>query len=407
MGEKSQPGPVTKRIVLLDVIRGFALMGILFANILSWSGIKFLHIDTIKSFGNFEVDSTIYHYLKFFVDTKFYTIFSLLFGIGFSLQISRNKDNPAFPAFYARRLILLLFIGTMHALIWSGDILMLYALMGLLILAMRNFSEKQVLTTAIILFFTPLVLDIIYMYTFASSIQSLPRTALKVYPDMSPDEVVAGFQSTDFLTVLKTNFHNVIWRWFDFIPTGRPFKVLGLFMLGSYLYSSGYFQETVSKTKTLLIWLVLGFGFTLLAISLHSSVAAFSKTWSSIIYKLVHEIGQIALALSYISIIAVLLKKFENFFFWNVLKAYGRMSLTSYIGHSVLGILVFYPVIGLPYFGKLSLEYVYYVALAILLFQFTFSVLWFKWFKFGPIEWAWRCLTYKKLFPIRNTEIKK
>lgn len=83
------------------------------------------------------------------------------------------------------------------------------------------------------------------------------------------------------------------------------------------------------------------------------------------------------------------------------------MSLTSYIGHSVLGILVFYPVIGLPYFGKLSLEYVYYVALAILLFQFTFSVLWFKWFKFGPIEWAWRCLTYKKLFPIRNTELKK
>jgi len=320
MGEKSQRGPVTKRIVLLDVIRGFALVGILFANILSWSGIKFLPIDTIKSFGNFTDDSTIYHYLKFFVDTKFYTIFSLLFGIGFSLQISRNLDNPDFPAFYARRLILLLFIGTFHALIWSGDILMLYALMGLIILAMRNLSEKQVLIAAVVLFFTPLVLDIVYMYTFASSIEPLPKTALKVYPDMSPAEVVAGFQSTNFLTVFKTNFHNVIWRWYDFIPSGRPFKVLGLFLLGSYLYSSGYFQETVSKIKTLLIWLVLGFGFTILAMNLSSSVAAFSITWSSVIYKLVHEIGQISLALSYISLIAVLLKKFANFFLWNVWK---------------------------------------------------------------------------------------
>ena len=407
MGEKSQRGPVTKRIVLLDVIRGFALVGILFANILSWSGIKFLPIDTIKSFGNFTDDSTIYHYLKFFVDTKFYTIFSLLFGIGFSLQISRNLDNPDFPAFYARRLILLLFIGTFHALIWSGDILMLYALMGLIILAMRNLSEKQVLIAAVVLFFTPLVLDIVYMYTFASSIEPLPKTALKVYPDMSPAEVVAGFQSTNFLTVFKTNFHNVIWRWYDFIPSGRPFKVLGLFLLGSYLYSSGYFQETVSKIKTLLIWLVLGFGFTILAMNLSSSVAAFSTTWSSVIYKLVHEIGQISLALSYISLIAVLLKKFANFFLWNVLKAYGRMSLTSYIGHSVLGIIVFYPIIGFSFFGELSLENVYYIALAILLFQLTFSVLWFKWFKFGPIEWAWRCLTYKKMFPIRYTKIEK
>ena len=403
MVEKSQLVPVTKRIILLDVIRGFALVGILFANILSWSGIKFLPFDTIKSFGNFTGDSTIYHYLKFFVDTKFYTIFSLLFGIGFSLQISRNRDNPAFPAFYARRLILLLFIGTFHALIWSGDILMLYALMGLLILSMRNLSEKQVLKTAIILFFAPLVLDVVYMYTFVSDIQSLPKTALKVYPDMSPAEVVAGFQSTNFLTVLKTNFHNVIWRWYDFIPTGRPFKVLGLFMLGSYLYSSGYFEKTVSKVKTLIVWLVLGFGLTFLSINyLHGSVASYSRTWFDIFSKFIHETGQISLALSYISIIAILLKWIPNFFFWNVLKSYGRMSLTSYIGHSILGIIVFYPIIGFSFFGRLSLEDVYYIALIILLFQFTFSVLWFKWFKFGPIEWAWRCLTYKKLFPIRK-----
>ncbi len=397
---KTNLAPVTNRIDLLDVVRGFALVGILYANILSWSGIKFLSFDIIESFGNLDMDTKIYNYLKFFVDTKFYTIFSLLFGIGFSLQISRNKDNPSFPPLYARRLALLLVIGLIHASIWSGDILMLYALMGFIVLGLRNMSEKNTLRLALILFFTPLVLDIIYMYTFAGNVESLPRTALKVYPDMTPAEVVAGFQSLEIFTVLKTNFHNILWRWYDFIPSGRPFKILGLFLLGSYLYSSGYFTNKVSKTKTLILWLVIGVGFTALAMNMKGGVSAFSTTWASWLYKLIHEFGQIALALSYVSIIAVLLKAFPKLFVWNILKKYGRMSLTSYIGHTILSIIAFYPILGFAYHGKLSLQHIFYVATIILLVQFTYSILWFKWFKFGPIEWAWRCLTYKKRFPI-------
>lgn len=393
--------PVVNRIELLDVIRGFALVGILFANILSWSGIKFLPFDVIESFGNLEVDTKLYRILKFFVDTKFYTIFSLLFGIGFSLQISKNKDNPAFPPLYFRRLALLLLIGLVHALIWSGDILMLYALMGFVLLALRNVSQKSVLKLSVLFFIAPLFLDIIYMHTFARDLAELPKTALKVYPDMSPEEVVAGFQSMNFLTVLKTNFHNIIWRWYDFIPSGRPFKILGLFLLGSYLYSSGYFEEKVGKFKTWIVWMVLGFGFTALAITLKGGVSAYSKDWSNILYKLIHEIGQVTLALSYISLLAILLNKFPKFYLWDALKAYGRMSLTSYIGHTILGVIAFYPIIGFNYHGSLSLEHIFYIGAIILATQILFSLLWFKWFKFGPIEWAWRCLTYKKLFPIR------
>lgn len=402
MSENKSLKPTTKRIELLDVIRGFALIGILYANILSWSGIKFLPFDEIKALGNLSVDKQLYSLLKFFVDTKFYTIFSLLFGIGFSLQISRNRDNSGFAAFYARRLVLLLLIGTLHASMWSGDILMLYALVGFVVLALRNLPEQKVLSAAIILFFTPLVLDVVYMYTFAQNIEPLPKTALKVYRDMSPQEIVAGFQSMEFLTVFKTNFHNVIWRWYDFIPSGRPFKVLGLFLLGSYLYSSGYFTERVHKAKYLIAWLVLGITCTGLAMSMKGGVSTFPKNWYSIGYKAMHEVGQITLALSYISLIAVLLKKLPKFFLWNILKAYGRMSLTSYVGHTVLGILVFYPIVGFKLHGTLNLEEIFYAATGILIFQFVFSVLWFKWFKFGPIEWAWRCATYKKWFPIRK-----
>jgi len=403
MSEKAT-APTTQRIELLDVIRGFALIGILYANVLSWSGFKFLPFGEIRALGDFAESAMIYRYLKFFVDTKFYTIFSLLFGIGFGLQISKNKDNPGFIPLYTRRLAWLLLIGILHAALWSGDILMLYALMGFILLSLRNLEQQQVLRAAVILYFTPLVLDIIYMHTFAASLAVIPQTALKVYPDMEASEVVAAFQSENFMEVLKVNFHNILWRWYDFIPSGRPFKVLGLFLLGTYLYKAGYFSERVHQWKVMLPLLIAGLTFTGITIYMSGSVAAFSKTWSNWIYKLVHEIGQVTLALSYISLIAILLKRIPGFFGWKVLKAYGRMSLTSYIGHSILGILAFYPFIGFGLYGQLSLGKVYYVATGMLLFQFIFSLLWFRWFKFGPIEWAWRCLTYQKRFPILNSK---
>ncbi|TRX66053.1 DUF418 domain-containing protein [Carboxylicivirga sp. M1479] len=402
--QTSNSGPNTNRIVLLDIVRGFALIGILYANSLSWSGIKFVPFEIIKSFGNVSVDTEIYSYLKFFVDTKFYTIFSLLFGIGFSLQISRNKDNPKFPALYARRLTWLLIIGIAHSLIWSGDILTLYAILGFFMLALKNISVQNSLKLGIALYFTPLLIDIVHVLAFKQEVSTVVKTALKVYPDLSPNEVVAGFTSMDFWTVFKTNFHNVQWRWYDFIPSGRPFKVLGLFLIGSYLYASGYFTTTIYKTKVLISLILTGLVFTGLAMKIPGSISSFANSWTDWFHKLVHEVGQLSMALSYFSILAFLVKRFSNFFLWNFLKAYGQMSLSSYIGHTLLSIFIFYPIIGFGLFGKLSLENVYYVATGILLIQLLFSMLWFSWFKFGPIEWAWRCLTYKKYFPLRKQD---
>lgn len=163
-----QPTAAKDRIVFLDVLRGFALSGILFANILSWSGYKFLPTTDIFDLGNMTTDLKIYDFLKFFIDTKFYTIFSILFGIGFYMQVSKNKDNPMFPPLYFRRMCLLLIIGVFHATFWSGDILTLYALVGMILLSMRKVSTKSLLPLAVVFYFTPVVLDIIYMFSFAS-----------------------------------------------------------------------------------------------------------------------------------------------------------------------------------------------------------------------------------------------
>ncbi len=401
---KSQPTKAKERVVFLDILRGFALVGILFANILSWSGIKFLPFENIIDLGNADVDAKLYQYIKFFVDTKFYTIFSLLFGVGFYLQISKNADNPAFPRMYMKRLSILLFIGICHSLIWSGDILMLYALMGMILLAFRKVPVKKALAIGLSFYFLPIVLDMIYMYTFASDLPQLAKTALKVYPDITPDHVVAAFQSERFLTVFKMNFHNVLWRWYDFIPSGRPLKVLGLFFLGYFLYSKDFFTVHAKKWKFIILFLSLGLVFTGITMVMKGGVTSFSKNWADLFDKLIHEVAQLSLALGYICVLSKLVDTFPKFFVFSWLKNYGRMSLTSYLGHSVLGILVFYPIFAWGYFGKLTLEKVYYLALAILTFQLLFSSLWFRFFHFGPVEWLWRCATFGKWFPIRKIE---
>lgn len=397
-----QPVKAKDRIVFLDILRGFALFGILFANLLTWSGLKYLPIEDIKGLGNIEVDRIIYRIMKFFVDTKFYTLFSILFGVGFFLQISKNKDNPEFPGSYLWRMTLLLCIGIIHSIIWSGDILTLYALMGMVLLALRNIPVKNILWVGLSLFFLPVLLSIIYMYSFARDLPELPKTALLVYPDMTPEEVKAGFQSTDPLVVLKTNLHSLKWRWFSFIPDGRPFKVLGLFFLGGYLYINNFFTVHAKKWKLLILFFSVGAIFSIASLQIEGNVASFSRNWTDVLDKLLHEVGQVSLSLSYICMLAKVLEYFPDFIFFKWLKNYGRMSMSSYLGHTMLSILIFYPVlnIGLGYFGKLSLENTYYVAVLILIIQLLFSSIWFRYFNFGPVEWLWRCASYRKWFPI-------
>jgi uncharacterized protein len=398
-----KPTQSKNRIVFLDVLRGFALIGILYANILSWSGLKFLPLEDIRAMGNIEIDTMLYRLLKFFVDTKFYTIFSLLFGIGFCIQFSRNGQKDGFDQTYLRRLAILLVVGIIHALTWSGDILTLYALMGVLLWSMRNVEQKNILRISIALFAIPILLDIVYMYTFAQEIVKPVGTALKTYPDMEPLAIVEGFRSTNYGDVFRTNFHNLLWRWYDFIPSGRPFKVLGLFLLGFHLHSTGFITERSSKAKNLIPLLALGFGFTAVTTTMDGSVSSFSKDWGNVLYKLTHEIGQITLGLGYIGLLALIVKKMPQFFLFKIMKSYGQQSMSSYIGHTVIGILIFYPFIGFGLFGELNLQQTFGIAGLILIFQFIFSAVWFRYFSFGPIEWLWRCATYGKWFPIKKS----
>ncbi len=159
--QTASPIEASKRHIILDALRGFALLGICMANFPEFSLYSFLPKEAASAMPTSSWDTITKWILSIFVDGKFYTIFSLLFGIGFSIIISNvtKRGGNAYVIFY-RRMLVLLIIGFLHLMfIWSGDILMLYALMGMILPLFIKVSDKVLLWSAALLLFLPVILD--------------------------------------------------------------------------------------------------------------------------------------------------------------------------------------------------------------------------------------------------------
>ena len=161
MTHRKYNGVTKERYLIPDFLRGIALMGICLANFPEFSLYTFQPSETTAAMSTARID-TVVKYLQFiFIDGKFYTIFSLLFGVGFSIFLSNalKKSNNGLLLFY-RRMIILFLIGLFHLIcLWAGDILILYAFLGLLLPLFRNMSDKKLLVSAVILLLFPILVD--------------------------------------------------------------------------------------------------------------------------------------------------------------------------------------------------------------------------------------------------------
>ena len=402
MTEKIAPVLKKNRIEILDVIRGFAIFGILIANIQSWSGYKFIPFEYMATLPYYDLNETLHYLFMFFVDTKFYSLFSILFGIGFYLQFNKHRENQEpFMSTYRRRLMFLMLFGAIHGFFWSGDILFIYGAVGLVFVMFRNLKPKTLLKLSIFLYFSWLIYDTIIALYFPQ-ILNYEYTAYKTYPDIAPAELVSIFQNGSFYEVLQANWHNLYYRYLDLIPSGRLTKVLALFLFGFYLMSIDYFRTYAKSKKLFIIYFVSGVFFTYIAYEVGGSMASFSHDIKNVAYKALAVTGQILLALSYVSALSILdANKYVKKFF-HLFAQVGRMSFTSYLMHTLFGYLIFYPFFG-GLFGTMGIAQITLLALGVYIVQIIFSFVWLKYFSFGPLEWVWRCLTYSKLFPIVRT----
>ncbi|MDB4470918.1 DUF418 domain-containing protein [Deltaproteobacteria bacterium] len=396
----------TGRIGVIDAIRGFAILGILFANIQSWSGYKFIPYDTLITLPYYYLDGLFSTLQLWVIDGKFYAIFSILFGVGFGIQYNKNETNDGpFVRGYRRRLAFLLLFGLLHMLLWSGDILTLYALLAFVLVMLRKTPTPYLLPLSMGLLCWFLISQFLHLQ-FAGPPETWTKLAHKHYPDMDPQKIVNAFAYGDWWDVFTTNLHNIYWRWLDFIPNGRVSRVLGLFVLGFYFARSGYFINQAHRFRWIVIYGVIGLLLTYGAIITNANISYWATDISSLLAKALLVAAQVILALCYMSILAFLYQsKLLNQFLWP-LALIGRTAFTNYLLHTVVGMSIFYGV-GFGLFGSLGLAQLWLLALVIYSVQVLLSSLWLRYFRQGPVEWLWRCLASNKWTPNRKSKSLK
>ncbi len=378
MSNNFHPTEVKNRIELLDVLRGFAIAGVLLVNILYFSGYIYTPFEDMAKMSFPQLNKTLIAIIFPVLLGKFYPILGMLFGAGLFMQF-KKKQNPGFMKFFIKRMSLLLLIGALHELIWPGDVVMVYALFAFLMIPLRNFKPKQYLVFAVIM----LILNFVALYLtdlFVPAKPILERTAHMHLSDFSPNELVTMIQNdgfNGFITLIKTHL-GVVWTIERY--GSLSFRILLIFASGAYLFGSGFLMEKAHKLKYFFIFLVIG---------LLGSYLMYYVSWY---FKI---IDNLFLALTYISLVAVLMKTKLGYKMLKGLAPLGRMALTNYIFQSVLGIIIFYG-IGFGFFGKLPLYQIQVIGIVMLITQIQFSKFWLKKYNFGPLEWLWRRLSYGK-----------
>ena len=401
---KSQPISRSERIDVIDILRGIAVCGILIGNMQWNSGYGFMPPAMAESWPMY--DKVTQYLVHVFVEGKFYSIFSLLFGFGFALQIDRAAERGDTNAsVFKRRLFWLLVIGVIHASIWAGDILSVYAVIGFILLLFRRKPDESLLKWAFWLMVVPVIYFAVILVLFfafappdtASMVETAQtdmfRSAMNVVPN-------GGF----FQIIREYNVGMVIGRWAGLLLQMRLPKILAMFLLGVYAYRKGYFQRPAEHRETIRKVMIYGLGIGIICNPLFAwfahSEADFPPSIRGLVGIIMYGIGVPALA---VGIGALIVTLWQAQAWRKVLAAFapvGRMALTNYLMQTAVSLFIFYGW-GLGYYGKVGALTATLLAFAIFAVQIVLSTLWLKYFAYGPVEWIWRQLTYKRRLNIR------
>lgn len=406
-------GPIRpkERIEIIDILRGFALFGVLLANMsvdLPWS---FLFAERWSGLA----DQVALQFVHFLVSAKAAELFSFLFGLGFALQMGRAESHGArFAPRYRRRLVVLLLISLVHYLVGGNEILHIYAVLGFLLLLFRSRSLRTVLIVAFICLLISPAYD-----TAVAGIRALrladPQTTqqviredtqraaetkawneqgLRVHSRGSFREITA-YNARDFARYIFSRFPLTLWLGYIF-----PAFLLGLYAGRRRILEN--IPEHLPFIRNVLWW---GLGIGLLCMSVHFVVEHLlaNPAWPFLTHQLagLHwTVGALALCLSYAAAITMLFQHEGGKKWLTPLAAVGRLALSNYLLQTVFAVLIFYSY-GFGLYGKVGPLGGAVMALLIFPFQILLSLWWLRRFRFGPAEWLWRSLTYGKLQPMR------
>lgn len=402
-----RPTAPQERLQAIDALRGFALCGILIGNMQWFAGYGLMPTVLIRL--NATVDQVTHFLVYFFVEGKFYSIFSFLFGFGFALQIQRAEQRGDSEAsLFKWRLLWLLLIGMLHmTLLWAGDILNVYALTGFLLLLFRRKTDRSILHWAFALTLIPiLTYTLVYILT---AFLAPPAATAVASPDIARatnfwNARINHFSQGSYLQILKENIRLVGERFIYLLYEMRVPKVLAMFLLGMFAFRRGYFQDFAAHRA--FIRRVMWWG---LVIGLPGNAVLATLMWMhvfvppsplGIVETVTYAFAVPALALFYIAAFVTL---WQDWTWQRVLirlAPAGRMALTNYLLQTLICVFIFRG-FGLGLFGRVGVTAATVAAIFIFILQALSSAWWLRDFSYGPVEWVWRQLTYRQRLPLR------
>jgi uncharacterized protein len=393
------PVPASERLAILDILRGFALFGILTINIIVFKapwGLLGLGYEGPLA------DRLVLRAIVLLVESKFFTLFSFLFGLGFAIQLLRARGAGArFGLRYARRLSALLLFGVAHVvLLWDGDILIIYALVGVLLLLFRNASSRALLVWACVLLLVPLALWTTAFIGVEAG-RRVPEVASRIREaDASIPAAVAGERASVARLFAEGSYAELLaWRVthyrgsFLFMLTRVP-TVLAMFLLGLYVGKEGMLWDVEGHLSLLRRVRVWGLGLGLFASALVTvGFTSLPPVSAMIALAFDQALAGPILCLGYAAAVTLLARSPAWQLRLHPLGMTGRMALTNYLMQSLICSLIFNGY-GLGLVGKVAPTGAILLAVGIFGVQMVLSSWWLGRFRFGPMEWLWRLLTY-------------
>jgi len=403
-----QPVSSSERVEYIDVLRGFALYGVLLANIIWMACDMVLTPAVARQLPTHAIDRVVKYLVVFFVDGKFITLFSFLFGVGFTIQMQRVLQRGGNGVVvYARRVAVLIVIGMAHLVfIWFGDILVVYGVLGLLLLATRRWRPgTPMLVVACLLILLTRVTFMSVQHVVAHG--TPPQPAASHPTDETQRRTLQAFRS-DYPVVVRQNI-SIYWN--DLFGAGIVMvlagQVFGRFLLGLYVGKREWLHRITAyelQLKRALPWLlvvgVIGNGASVAAEWARDTYGVSGNNVWIVVSQPLIEAGVVCLSAFYAACVALLLRNAH----WGPVLArlapVGRMALTNYLTQSLVYLFVLTGT-GLSLIGHIGATLCLALSLVVFGVQVAFSGWWLRRHRFGPAEWLWRSLTYGQVQPMR------
>lgn len=401
------PASASERVLLLDGLRGFALFGILMVNLAVYTGFFGQPRARWIDLPGAAWSDTAEFVIGWMFLGKFYSIFALLFGIGFALQLERAEARgDSGTARYLRRLLVLVAFGVAHmVLLWMGDILALYAMMGMVLLLFRRASNRLILSAALLFWLFPIAWYALDLH-YAGFDPSRPffrwgRAQMVDVWGRAPAQLEVWL-TPEYGKLVRSHIAEIGYRYGSLVGEMRFARVLAMFLLGMWIGRSRLYLQTERYARALRRICIWGFligiptGFAMRRIG----EMDFGSPLRAQLYEgIAYAVHVPLLAAAYVAAFVLLWQRKEEPGMLRAFAPAGRMALTNYIMQSAIAVALFTGV-GMGLLGRVSHSWVPLLAIAIMVFQVVVSALWLSVFRFGPLEWLWRSLTYGRMQPI-------